>query len=95
GLADAAPLSLCGFALAMQPAPVLVPCGYLLGPTFATWITVTDAAGAAAINLPLASTPDVRGVPMCFQAGVFDAAATTSFFPGVSLTAGLRLRIGD
>ncbi|MCR9245733.1 MAG: VCBS repeat-containing protein [bacterium] len=97
GLADGAPLSFAVYAAAITPAPVLQPCSYLLdvGTTFATWIALTDAAGHTEINLPLPASPDVRGLPICLQAGVFDAAATTSAFVGFSLTAGLRLRIGD
>ena len=97
GLVDGLPLSFAVYALAIAPAPALVPCNYLLdfSATFATWIALTDAQGRTAINLPLPGSPDVRGLPMYFQAGVYDAAAATSFFVGFSLTAGLRLRVGD
>lgn len=95
GLVDAAPLSLGVYALTLLPAPVLMPCNLLLTGADVTWIVITDVNGRAAIVLPLPGLPDFRGLPMCFQAGVLDPAATTSVFPGFSLTAGLRVRIGD
>ncbi len=94
GVADGLPLALAVLALSAAPAPVLLPCGPQIASLDQLWIIVTDATGSAAINLPVPPLPDFRGIPVFFAAGVFDAAATTSIVPGLSLTAGLLLRIG-
>lgn len=95
GLADAPPFSLAVLAISPLPAPVLTPCGFLLGSVFATYIGVSDVQGRAAWNLPVPALPDLRGLTLCMQAGTLDSAAATSFFPGFGLTALLRVRVGD
>lgn len=95
GLTDGAPLSLVIIAASLAPAPVLVPCSVQLATIDATFVAVTDVQGKAAINMAIPATPELRGLPLCFQAGVYDPAATTSIFPGFSLTSGYRIRVGD
>jgi len=74
---------------------VLVPCSLMVGSIDTSFFVITDFAGRAAINLAIPASPDVRGLALYLQGGVLDSAATTSIFPGYSLTAGLRIRVGN
>ncbi|MEY4674832.1 MAG: hypothetical protein RL148_2616 [Planctomycetota bacterium] len=95
GLADALPFSLAAYIASFAPAPVLVPCSLMVGSIDTSFFVITDFAGRAAINLAIPASPDVRGLALYLQGGVLDSAATTSIFPGYSLTAGLRIRVGN
>ncbi|MGE3173902.1 MAG: FG-GAP-like repeat-containing protein [Planctomycetota bacterium] len=95
GIADALPLSLAITVLSVGPAPVLLPCGAQILSFDLVWLTAVDAAGNSGFSLPIPAGAEFRGLPVYLQAGVFDPAAVTSIVPGISLTAGLRLRLGD
>lgn len=92
---DALPFAIAVLALSGAPAPALLPCGPQIASLDELWIVLTDSNGTATINLPAPATPDFRGIPLFFEAGVFDPAASTSVVPGLSLTAGLLLRVGN
>ncbi len=94
GVYDAYPLSLAVVAVALGPG-LPFPCGYVLDAPLFLLTVPLDATGRGVLSLPLPPTPDAHGLPFCLQGGVFDFAATTSFLPNFSLTAGLCLRIGD
>ncbi|MEY3160955.1 MAG: hypothetical protein RIT25_946, partial [Planctomycetota bacterium] len=70
------------------------PCQLLIGNVGASWFSVTSGAGTAYAALPIPSSPSLAGFEVFGQAGVLDTAATGSFFPGIALSAGLRIRIG-
>lgn len=93
-LENGAPFSLAAFALSGTPSPVLLPGYPMVGTIAASWIRITDANGACSSALPIPPAPAYRGLELYLEAAVFDPAATQSFFPNVSLTRGLRLRIG-
>jgi len=95
GLADALPFSLAAFVASFSQAPVLVPCSLMVGSIDTSFFIITDFSGKGAINLAIPASPDVRGLALYMQGGVLDSAATTSIFPGYSLTAGLRIRVGN
>lgn len=95
GLADALPFSLAAFVASFSPAPVLVPCSLMVGSIDTSFFIITDFGGRGAINLAIPASPDLAGLALYMQGGVLDSAATTSFFPGYSLTAGLRIRVGN
>jgi hypothetical protein len=69
-------------------------CQLLIGNVGASWFSVTSGAGTAYAALPIPSSPSLAGFEVFGQAGVLDTAATGSFFPGIALSAGLRIRIG-
>ena len=69
-------------------------CQLLIGNVGASWFSVTSGAGTAYAALPIPSSPSLVGFEVFGQAGVLDTAATGSFFPGIALSAGLRIRIG-
>lgn len=94
GLVDARPFSPAVVVAGLSPAPVLTPCGILVTNIGASWVLVTDGFGKASLPLPIPVTPVVIGFPLYLQGAVFDPAAAAPFFPGVSLTRGLELRIG-
>lgn len=69
-------------------------CQLLIGNVGASWFAVTSGAGTAYAALPIPSSPSLAGFEVYGQAGVLDTAATGSFFPGIALSAGLKIRIG-
>ncbi|MEY4674628.1 MAG: hypothetical protein RL148_2412, partial [Planctomycetota bacterium] len=69
-------------------------CQLLIGNVGASWFVVTNGSGSAYAALPIPSSPSLAGFEVFGQAGVLDTAATGSFFPGIALSAGLRIRIG-
>jgi hypothetical protein len=64
---------------------------YLAGVT-APLFTLTNAFGSARVTIPIRLDPALRGLTLYAQAGVVDP---TGAFSGFSLTAGLRLVLGD
>jgi len=94
GLRNARPFSVAVFAAGLNPLPI-APFSLLINNIGATWIVVTNVFGEAAVPLPFPATPVVIGFPIYCQAGVFDSNGSEAFFPGVALTSGLQLRIGN
>jgi hypothetical protein len=92
-LNNARPLSFGVFAVGLGAAPI-APCSLLITSIGSTWGVVTNVRGESAIPLPIPLVPPVIGFPLYAQAGVFDPNANAPFFAGVSLTRGLRLRVG-
>ncbi len=95
GLTNAKPFSIAVFAAGYNPAAVLMPCNLLIANIDPTWFVFTDLDGKAGISLPVPTIPGLIGFTLFAQCGVLDAAATDSVFPGVSLTRGLKLRVGE
>lgn len=95
GLIDSYPISFAVCAIALGRNPFGGPCGYLLDLPIFLLNTLVDADGRGAFGLPLVPMPDLYGLTFTAQAAAFDFAATTSFLPQFSLTAGLSLRVGD
>ncbi|MEZ6037909.1 MAG: VCBS repeat-containing protein [Planctomycetota bacterium] len=94
GLSEGFPMSVAALAIALQPGPVLVPCGYLLDVPVFLFAAPIDAAGRTGFVLPLPPLPDARGLTICAQAGVYDFAGAASFLDDFSLTAALCFRVG-
>jgi hypothetical protein len=94
-LLDGFPNSVAGCAVALDVAPVLQQCQYLLGVPVFLFASLLDGAGRGSFALPLPAVPVANGLQFYAQAGVFDFAATTSFLPDFSLTAAVGLRVGN
>ena len=62
------------------------------GTSLASWI---DLTGNMYVSLPIPNDPIFRGLYLYTQGAVFDFGATAAFLEGLSLSQGLRLRIGE
>lgn len=82
------------FAAGLTPAPVLIPCQLMISNVVDTWWELTSASGRATISVPIPGGASLLGAELFFQAGALDAANTTAFVPGFSLTPGMRIRVG-
>ena len=96
-LRNARPFSVAVFAAGLNSAPItsIPPFSLLINNIGTTWVVVTNVFGEAAVPLPFPATPVVAGFPIYCQAGVFDGNGTEAFFPGVALSNGLKVRIGN
>lgn len=95
GVVDSFPVTLGVCAVALGKGPAAVPCGYHLELPIFLLTAIVDADGRGEFGLPLAVMPDLFGLTFYVQAAIFDPEALTSFLPQFSLTAAMRLRIGD
>ncbi|MCA8951598.1 MAG: VCBS repeat-containing protein, partial [Planctomycetes bacterium] len=102
GLRNARPFSVAVIAAGLAPAAQTSINDLLLdiGSIGATWIVVTTVSGTAAVPLPFPGSPSYFGLPFYFQAGVFDSDGSDAFilggpFPGLAMTNGLKVRIGQ
>ncbi|MEO6595729.1 MAG: hypothetical protein ABIP94_13340 [Planctomycetota bacterium] len=94
GLRNARPFSIGIIAAGLNPAPVL-PFGILIADIGATWTIITNAAGRAAVPLPIPPTMGPAGFEVFCQAGVFDGNGNETFLPGFALSNGLKIRVGN
>jgi hypothetical protein len=60
-----------------------------------SWVELSDVSGNAYIALPIPNNPAFLGAYLYSQGAVFDSNANASFFPGLALSQGLRLRLGN
>ena len=65
------------------------------GTSLASWIDLSDLNGNMYVSLPIPNDPIFRGLYLYTQGAVFDFGATAAFLEGLSLSQGLRLRIGE
>ncbi|MCA8953614.1 MAG: DUF4082 domain-containing protein [Planctomycetes bacterium] len=93
-LTDARALSAVVFVAGFARASAM-PCELLVGSIGPTWLVFTDIMGRAAVPLPLPATPSATGLQIWVQAGVWDPAGGSTFFPGLALSGGLRLTLGN
>lgn len=88
--------TLAAIVCSLAPAPVLMPNDLQinLAATLLTYFAVTDIDGRFTMPFSLPGTPSIRGMELYFQAGVLDTIGNYVFFPGVSLSQGMKLRVG-
>ncbi len=67
----------------------------LIGTIQTSWIELSDVSGNAYVALPIPNNPAFLGAYLYSQGAVFDSNASGGFFPGVALSQGLRLRLGN
>lgn len=82
-------VALFAMSLAQSTTPLGGGCAIELGPVAATSFAVADARGRAFQPIPLPADPALRGVVVFAQAGVLGGG------PGLSLTPGLAITVGD
>ncbi len=93
-MSNARPFSVAVFAVSGAALPPAT-CSLLIASVDQTWIAVTNAVGAATVAVPVPASPSFLGVAVYLQGGVFDPNAGDSFLPGLALTQGMKLRIGN
>ncbi|MEZ5966822.1 MAG: DUF6605 domain-containing protein [Planctomycetota bacterium] len=93
-LTNARPLSVAVVVAGFSRASA-TPCDLLIGTLGPNWVVFTNAAGQAAVALPLPATPSLAGLPLWFEAAVWDPAGGSTFIANLALTAGQRLTLGD
>lgn len=94
GLRNARPLSIAVIAVGLDPLPV-APGALLIDNIGATWILVTNVLGRSAVPMPFPANPLIYGFSVYCQAGVFDVNGSEAFYPGLALSNGLKIRIGQ
>ncbi len=102
-------LGLSNFGLRMSNCRILSPTVFVLSDGMASpltagmplittiltsWVELSDTSGNAYVSLPIPNNPVFLGAYLYSQGAVFDSNANSSFFPGLALSQGLRLRLG-
>lgn len=67
----------------------------LIGNILMSWVELSDVSGNAYVALPIPNNPAFLGAYLYTQGAVFDSNGNSSFFPGLALSQGLRLRLGN
>ncbi len=93
-LTNARPQSFAAIALGAAPASA-APCALLIDGLGQMWIVLTTAAGGATVPVPVPPSPSFLSMSVWLQGAVFDPNAVTSSLPGLALTRGLKLTIGN
>lgn len=82
-------------AIGLQPSNLPIPgssCVLHTGATIGTFITATDTAGVARLQLSVPTAPQLLGLEAFFQGAAVNPPNST--FAGITLTSGLRVTIG-
>ena len=96
-VSNARPFTLGGIIVSLAPAPVLLPNDLQVMPfgfTLSTFFAVTSFEGKFTMPFALPASPSIHGFPLYFQAGVLDLVGNYVLYPGVSLSKGMKLRVG-
>jgi hypothetical protein len=93
-VANGRPFAVTVFVLGTGSSATVTSCSLLVTGIGPSAVAVNNGNGSCTSPLPIPASPSLSGFAIFAQAGVLDAAATTSSLPGVALTNALKIRIG-